>query len=100
MFGHKIVAPNYSSPAEIKTFGHKYHSAGERVSTIKGTETLRLVKMMKMTWMTRMINDQAERKNGMINGTWGDEEDENDEYVDDELSMTKKMTNRTCESSD
>ena len=47
------------------------------------------MKMMKMTRMTRMIN-----------GTWGDEEDENDEYVDDELSMTKKMRNRTCESSD
>ena len=46
----------------------------------------------------------------MINGTWVDQEDENDEYVDDELrmmsmwmmsmSMTKKMTKRTCESSD
>ena len=80
------------------------------MSTIKGTKTLRLVKMMKMTWMTRMINDQAERKKRMINGTWVDEEDENDEYVDDELrmmsmwrmsmSMTKKMTKRTCESSD
>ena len=74
---------------------------------------------MKMTWMTRMINDQAERKKRMINGTWVDEEDENGEYVDDELSMmsmwmvstiksmwrmsmsmTKKMTKRTCESSD
>ena len=42
------------------------------------------MKMMKMTWMTRMIN-----------GTWGDEEDENDEYMDDELSMMKKMTNPT-----
>ena len=31
----------------------------------------------------------------MINGTWGDEEDENDKYVDDELSMMKKMTNPT-----
>ena len=70
------------------------------MSTIKGTETLRLVKMMKMTWMTRMINDQAERKKRMINGTWVDAEDENDEYVDDELRMRKKMTNRTCESSD
>ena len=57
------------------------------MSTIKGTETLLLVKMMKMTWMTRMINDQAERKKRMINGTWVDEEDENDEYVDDELRM-------------
>ena len=47
------------------------------------------MKMMMMTWMTRMINR-----------AWVDEEDENDEYVDDELSMTKKMTNRTCESSD
>ena len=55
--------------------------------------------MMMMTWMTRMII-----------GIWVDEEDENDEYVDDELrmmsmwrmsmSMTKKMTKRTCESSD
>ena len=34
-----------------------------------------------------MINDQAERKKRMINGTWVDEEDENDEYVDDELRM-------------
>ena len=54
--------------------------------TIKRTDTPR---MMKMKWMTRMIN-----------GTLFDEEYEYNEYVDDKLSMTKKMTNRTCESSD